>query len=378
MLESWLAPLLMQLLGDYVKPECFDSNSVHLSVWGGYCALSNLELKPEALDVLQLPVALKRGFIGRIEFQLPWGTPGTKPTVVKIDEVYLLLETKYEWIGARAEARSRAATRSKLEHVTAAQARVAELRAKRVALRELRAAARATAAPQTSSGKTGAAVGGDPGDDDSSGDDEDVDAALAAATAANGAAASLAAVRSAAPGFIEKLFTKLLDNLQLHVRGVHIRWEDSCSLPMPRSAGGGTAATISLGAVGPLRPDSRSSRCTCSRRTLQGGHCLATALAAERRRRELGCARRAVHWPRQLGPSQAPLASRSALDRPANHIRMRQHRQQHRASCTRRCTSFTLRHTLRSLTTVAALVETPRQNEAMDAEAPAQQIRPPE
>ena len=242
MLESWLAPLLMQLLGDYVKPECFDSNSVHLSVWGGYCALSNLELKPEALDVLQLPVALKRGFIGRIEFQLPWGTPGTKPTVVKIDEVYLLLETKYEWIGARAEARSRAATRSKLEHVTAAQARVAELRAKRVALRELRAAARATAAPQTSSGKTGAAVGGDPGDDDSSGDDEDVDAALAAATAANGAAASLAAVRSAAPGFIEKLFTKLLDNLQLHVRGVHIRWEDSCSLPMPRSAGGGTAA----------------------------------------------------------------------------------------------------------------------------------------
>ena len=78
MLETWLAPLLSRLLADFVKPECFDAKSLHLSVWGGYCVLSNLELKPEALDALGLPVALVRGFIGRVEFTLPWGAPGSK------------------------------------------------------------------------------------------------------------------------------------------------------------------------------------------------------------------------------------------------------------------------------------------------------------
>lgn len=40
--------------------------------------LNDLELKPTALDFLQLPLRVKRGYIGRLEFQIPWGNPGSK------------------------------------------------------------------------------------------------------------------------------------------------------------------------------------------------------------------------------------------------------------------------------------------------------------
>lgn len=35
MLERWVAPLMMRLLGDYVKEDCFDPGRVHLDVWSG-------------------------------------------------------------------------------------------------------------------------------------------------------------------------------------------------------------------------------------------------------------------------------------------------------------------------------------------------------
>jgi hypothetical protein len=35
MFERWVAPLLMRLLGDYVKEETFDLDRLHLSVWSG-------------------------------------------------------------------------------------------------------------------------------------------------------------------------------------------------------------------------------------------------------------------------------------------------------------------------------------------------------
>jgi hypothetical protein len=35
MLEKWVAPLMMRLLGDYVLADCFDPGRVHLDVWSG-------------------------------------------------------------------------------------------------------------------------------------------------------------------------------------------------------------------------------------------------------------------------------------------------------------------------------------------------------
>lgn len=282
MLENWLAPLLTRVLGDYVKPECFDAASLHLNVWSGYCVLRDLELKPEALDGLQLPIALRRGYIGCIEFQLPWGTPGTKPTVVKIDEVYLLLETRYEWTGARAERRAEMARQAKLSLVSAAQDRARARREQREALRRLQeqqrqqlfpsgepigASAESSMAPGSSGagmptgstvksaepllssifGGLGANSGAD-GGQSSPFDSTDIEAALDAYQERGGDLAALtsgsASSAAAAPGFISKLITKILDNLQVHVRGLHVRWEDRVSVPGQPFAAGVTLESL--------------------------------------------------------------------------------------------------------------------------------------
>ena len=53
--------------------------------------LNDLELRPEALDALQLPLELVRGFVGKIEARIPWGNPGSKPTLITVDDVTVLV-----------------------------------------------------------------------------------------------------------------------------------------------------------------------------------------------------------------------------------------------------------------------------------------------
>ena len=168
----------------------------------GYVVLNNLELKPEAIDLLQLPVTLVRGYIGRIEFQIPWGNPGTKPTVVKVDQVYIAVETKYRWSGSQAQRRRKLALKSKLERVEAHESKL---------------------------------VKRNRGDGD--------DAAEAPLEAAGLA------------GFLERLLTKVADNLQVHVRGVHLRWEDRVTTPTRPFAAGITLESLHLQTTdGAFRP----------------------------------------------------------------------------------------------------------------------------
>ena len=142
LLEGWLAGLLQRVLGAYVRADCFDAKRVQLDVWTGYVVLTRLELRPDALDFLGLPVALRRGSIARVELHIPWGSAARaqEATVVKVDEVFLLLETLYEWDSQREEARAASAVRAKLETVVRAQARARRRAERREAARAARAA----------------------------------------------------------------------------------------------------------------------------------------------------------------------------------------------------------------------------------------------
>ena len=132
----------------------------------GCVELRNLELKPEALDFLGLPIEIRRGYIGHIKFHIKsWATPGMKPSLV-IDEVYALASFKYDW------------TREEQERRWALAMESAEASAKSFLEARLKKAA------------------------------------------------------SAAPvGMIESLGTSIVDNLQVHIRGMHIRFEDQLSNP---------------------------------------------------------------------------------------------------------------------------------------------------
>lgn len=143
------------------------------------------------VDLLQLPVALVRGFIGRVELTIPWGNPGAQPTLVKIDQVYIVVRTQYRWTGHEKERRRRLALKLK-------QDKIASLESKLV---------------QQGQGAEGA----------------------------SGFSAALGL-----SGFLEKLVTKITDNLQVHIRGVHLRWEDRVSTPGRPFAAGITLESLHL------------------------------------------------------------------------------------------------------------------------------------
>lgn len=63
--------LLQRYLGKYVYG--LDAESLRISVWRGDVELSNLRLKPEALDELNLPITVKSGLLGRLRLKVGAG-----------------------------------------------------------------------------------------------------------------------------------------------------------------------------------------------------------------------------------------------------------------------------------------------------------------
>ncbi len=64
MFEAQVAYYLNKYLGQYVYG--LDSESLKISVWSGDVQLSNLQLRPDALKELNLPVTVKAGLLGKL------------------------------------------------------------------------------------------------------------------------------------------------------------------------------------------------------------------------------------------------------------------------------------------------------------------------
>ena len=92
MLESLVANILNRTLGAYV--ENFDSNQLNIGIWSGDVTLNNLKLKPESLDSLDFPIDLKCGHLGTLTMQIPWSNLKNKPVKILIEDCYLLAAAK--------------------------------------------------------------------------------------------------------------------------------------------------------------------------------------------------------------------------------------------------------------------------------------------
>jgi vacuolar protein sorting-associated protein 13A/C len=117
MFESQVAYYLNRYLGRYLQG--LDAESLRISVWKGDVELRNLALKPDALEDLDLPVAVKAGLLGKLTLkvrgahyttawvtgtqayqgsmaghasvpQVPWKALGREPVVVEFDRLYIL------------------------------------------------------------------------------------------------------------------------------------------------------------------------------------------------------------------------------------------------------------------------------------------------
>ena len=48
---------------------------LRVGIWSGHIVLNDLQLRPDALDAMKLPVQLVEGRIGRLQIRVPWSRP---------------------------------------------------------------------------------------------------------------------------------------------------------------------------------------------------------------------------------------------------------------------------------------------------------------
>lgn len=88
MAKSLLLHVLVDVLGNYV--EGLTAENLKLGVWSGKIELNNLQLKDSALDQLNLPLKVVKGSLKKLRVKVPWTQLESKPVEVYIEGVYLL------------------------------------------------------------------------------------------------------------------------------------------------------------------------------------------------------------------------------------------------------------------------------------------------
>ncbi|KAK6541287.1 hypothetical protein TWF694_008645 [Orbilia ellipsospora] len=169
MLEGLVATLLNRFLGMYIRN--FDPKQLNIGIWSGDVQLRDLELRKEALDQMKLPLNVSEGHLGRLTLQIPWSNLKNKPVKVTIEDVFLLATPKQD-----------------SEHDENDEER------RRQALKQEKLESAELVHERTTSGLS----------------EEE---------------------QQKHQSFTESLVTKIVDNLQVTIKNIHIRYEDSISTP---------------------------------------------------------------------------------------------------------------------------------------------------
>ncbi|CAG8450182.1 1456_t:CDS:10 [Cetraspora pellucida] len=93
MLESLATTVLNRFLGDYVSNL---EGNLNIAIWKGDVVLRDLQLKKEALDKFNLPIDVLEGYLGELTLNIPWSNLKNKPVKVVINDVFLLAVPKAE------------------------------------------------------------------------------------------------------------------------------------------------------------------------------------------------------------------------------------------------------------------------------------------
>ncbi|XXG97960.1 hypothetical protein Hte_004276 [Hypoxylon texense] len=183
MLEGLVAGLLNRFLGMYVKN--FDPAQLKVGIWSGDVKLRNLELRKEALDQLKLPINVMEGHLGELTLVIPWSNLRGAPVKILIEDVFLLASPKEEAAYDEDE-EERRRQRLKMEKLDSAE--ILKERSQEGLSQE---------------------------------------------------------EQKKSQSFTESLVTKIVDNLQVTVKNIHVRYEDSISAPGHPFALGVTLAEFS-------------------------------------------------------------------------------------------------------------------------------------
>ncbi|CAN7983352.1 unnamed protein product [Ixodes hexagonus] len=173
--ESVAVELVNYVLGDYV--ENLDTSQLKLGIWGGDINLKDLDIKQSAIDDLDLPFRVAYGHIDKLTLKIPWQSLYNTTYSAIVEGIYLIIVPKS---GVKYDA----AKEKKLQQ----EAKDRELA--RIELIKQQEAER----------------------DNPKEEKQDT--------------------------FMEKLTAQIVKNLQIRVRNIHIRYEDSFTVPKhPMSIG---------------------------------------------------------------------------------------------------------------------------------------------
>lgn len=149
----------------------FDPKQLNVGIWSGDVKLRDLELRREALDQLKLPINVVEGHLGQLTLKIPWSNLRGQPVQVYIEDVFVLAAPKEdaEWDEEEEERRRQVVKIEKLDSAEILKDRNQE------------------GMSQEEQQKS--------------------------------------------QSFTDSLVTKIVDNLQITVKNIHVRYEDSISAP---------------------------------------------------------------------------------------------------------------------------------------------------
>lgn len=185
MAKRLLLNILVDVLDDYV--EGLSIENLKLGVLSGKIELNNLQLKRTGLDKLNLPISITHGSLKQLKLKVPWTALESKPVRVIIDGVYLQ------------------AGPLDVSSLSPEQLRKMAFDAKR---QKLKAAE---------------------------------DAVMAA-----GQSPEDMQEKNQKASYIQQLTAKIVDNIEITLTNVHIRYEDNLTIPGTTLSAGITIASITL------------------------------------------------------------------------------------------------------------------------------------
>jgi vacuolar protein sorting-associated protein 13A/C len=87
MAKRLLLNALLDVFGDYI--EGLSQENLKLGVWSGKLSLSNLALNQEAFQKLALPVSIHHGTVQSLQVSIPWSKLDSQPVKVELRGVFL-------------------------------------------------------------------------------------------------------------------------------------------------------------------------------------------------------------------------------------------------------------------------------------------------